>query len=311
MKFSMYPRAWESTVRELVDAGHEYIESPEDHLPEGIDFLVFNGSGEQCPEFPASLRYVQTCFAGLDGLLDAGKLTDSVRWANAKGLFAPTVAESTVGLILGLYHMHKVVTRAASWSVNERMDAETTWLYDNKTVAIIGAGGIGEELIRLLRPFGPRIIAVTSSGREVDSADESVRIDRATEEGVWARADIVVLLAPLTESTRGMVNAETLRKMKKEAILVNVGRGGLVVTDDLVDALRAGEIAGAALDVTDPEPLPDGHPLWEMEQVLITPHTANTRERMTVLMGGLAVKNAAAFERGETMPTEVDVARGY
>lgn len=108
-----------------------------------------------------------------------------------------------------------------------------------------------------------------------------------------------------------MIDTRALGLMKPEAVLVNVGRGGLVVTEDLVHALQQGTIAGAALDVTDPEPLPDGHPLWSMDNVLITPHVANTKDRMCALSGELFVANARAFEAGETMPTEVDVVAGY
>ena len=139
-------------------------------------------------------------------------------------------------------------------------------------VAIIGAGGIGTKLIEFLAPFNPGIIAVNRSGRPVAGGDETLPMAEA--DGVWERADVVVLLAPLTAATRGMVDEKVLNKMKQSAVLVNVGRGPLVVTDDLVAALDNGVIAGAALDVTDPEPLPADHPLWEQERCLITPHTA-------------------------------------
>jgi phosphoglycerate dehydrogenase-like enzyme len=99
--------------------------------------------------------------------------------------------------------------------------------------------------------------------------------------------------------------------MKPSAVLVNVARGPLVHTDDLVEALRSGQIGGAALDVTDPEPLPDGHPLWDLPQCLITPHTANTFTVIEQRMGGLVVANAAAFEAGERMPNEVNLETGY
>ncbi|MBZ8178332.1 hypothetical protein GSS88_11145 [Corynebacterium sp. 3HC-13] len=309
MRFSMYPQVWETTVAEIESAGHQYLPAEEGIIPDNIDFLVYNGGGKQFPELPESVRYVQTTYAGLDDLLKENKLTDKVRWANAKGLFASTVAESALGLILASYHKHKSIAMAATWSVQAEIDASTQWLYDHKTVAIIGAGGIGEELIKLLRPFQPHIIAVTNSGREVPGADESIAMDKASQ--VWDRADIVVLLVPLSDRTRGMVNVDVFRRMKKDALLVNVGRGGLVNTENLVRALEEGEIGGAALDVTDPEPLPDGHPLWKMDNVLITPHTANTKERTKVLVGDLAVRNAAAFEQGAAMPNEVDVAQGY
>ena len=99
--------------------------------------------------------------------------------------------------------------------------------------------------------------------------------------------------------------------MKPHAVVVNAGRGPLIVTDDLVDALRDGAIAGAGLDVTDPEPLPEGHPLWGMPNVVITPHTANTQQNVRASIGALAARNAELFATGERMSTEVDIKVGY
>ena len=108
-----------------------------------------------------------------------------------------------------------------------------------------------------------------------------------------------------------MINSRTLGLMKDTAVLVNVGRGPLVVTDDLVTALEEGQIRAAGLDVTDPEPLPDDHPLWGMDNVVITPHTANTFESMQRLMPDAVLANLDALDAGERMPTEVDPDRGY
>lgn len=305
MKFAMLPRVWDTTVKTLEDAGHTFVENLEE-----ADFLFFNGMGKHFPEeLPKNIKFVQNAFAGMDSLAESGKLTPDVRWANAAGLYGQTVAESTLGLILALYHQHVAITRAKTWKIRPEVDAGTCWLHNNKTVAIVGAGGIAEALIPMLRPFGVHIIAVNHSGREIESADETYPVSQVDE--VWGRADIAVLLMPLTKKTHHMINAEVFKKMKSDAIIVNVGRGPLVNTDDLVAALEAGEIAGAALDVTDPEPLPDGHPLWEMDNVLITPHTANTDERIRTLVGELAAKNAEAFMKDGSLITEVDPEAGY
>lgn len=305
MKFAMLPRVWETTVKTLEAAGHTFVENLED-----ADFLFFNGMGKHFPEeLPKNIKFVQNAFSGMDSLAESGKLTSDVRWANAAGLYGQTVAESTLGLILTQYHQHVAITRAKTWKVRPEIDAGTRWLHNDKTVAIVGAGGIAEVLIPMLRPFGVHIIAVNHSGREIESADETYPVAQVDE--VWGRADIVVLLMPLTKKTHHMVNADVFKKMKNDAIIVNVGRGPLVDTDDLVAALESGEIAGAALDVTDPEPLPDGHPLWEMDNVLITPHTANTDERIRTLVGELAAKNAESFMKDGSLITEVDPEAGY
>ncbi|KQB86936.1 D-isomer specific 2-hydroxyacid dehydrogenase family protein [Corynebacterium lowii] len=306
MRFAMLPTPWPEVVQGLEAAGHE-------HGPlDGAEFLVFHGGAEDFPELPASVKYVQMAFAGLDGLREAGLLSGDVRWANAAGLYADSVAEGTLGLMLGAAHMYKLVTARASWDVAETMQHESSFLYEDKTVMIVGAGGIGRRLIELLDPFGCHVIAVNRSGREVPGAQETYPIARLQEEpALWGRADFVVLLAPLTEETHDLVNAEVLEQMKPSAFLINAGRGPLVDTDALVSALRAKQIAGAGLDVTDPEPLPDNHPLWELDNCLITPHTTNTVPIMRRSLPALAVRNAALYEAGERMETECDPVAGY
>lgn len=304
MKFVMYPHLWESTTAVIEGGGHERVEDIKD-----ADFIFFNGSAPEFPDLPENIKFVQASMAGIDALVKRGVVNEKARWANAAGLYADTVAESTIGLILAQMHMHATTRLAKSWSVRSEVENNKAWLHDNKTVAILGAGGIGVRLLEMLKPFNVKTIAVNNSGRPVEGADETFAMDKA--EHVWAEADVFVLILPLTDATYQIVNAETLGKMKPSAVVVNVGRGPLINTDDLVDALNNGTIAGAALDVTDPEPLPDSHPLWEMDNVVITPHTANTNERIRALTGELTLRNIELFEADEQMATEVDVVAGY
>ncbi len=306
MRFTMLPRPWEAVVEALTGAGHEHTDL------DRAECLVFNGGPEDFPDLPLTVRYVQTAMAGVDGLREAGLLSPRVRWANAAGLYADSVAEGTLGLMLGAAHMYKLVTARASWSAAKKMQYESQFLYAGKTVMIVGAGGIGARLIEMLEPFGCRVIAVNRSGRPVPGAHETLPIDDLrADPSQWGRADFVVLLAPLTEQTHGMIDAAVLERMKPTAFLVNAGRGGLVVTDELVDALRKGNIAGAGLDVMEPEPLPDDHPLWGLDNCLITPHTTNTIPIMKERLGALAVRNAERYEAGERMETEFDPEAGY
>ena len=306
MRFAFQPQQWPDAIAEIEAAGHTYVEDVHD-----ADFLVFNGGPGKFPDpLPENIRYVQATFAGIDALVDAGLIRPGgVRWACASGLYDDTVAESTIAILLAQMHQHKMITLAGSWSVRREVDRRKQWLFDGKTVAIIGAGRIAVKLIEMLRVFGVRIIAVTRSGREVAGADESraiVEVDK-----VWPVADVVVVLAPLTPETRHMLNRDVYAQMKSTAVLVNVARGPLVHTEDLVEALREGVIGGAALDVTDPEPLPDDHPLWGIDTCMITPHTANTYTIIQERTGRLVGDNAAAFEAGERMPNEVDLEAGY
>lgn len=304
MKFAMVPQAWEQTITELAEAGHEHVSD----LVEA-DFLVYTG-GQLPRPLPANIKWIQFVFAGVDRLIDAGVMENSgVRWANAAGVYGKPVAEIAMSLLLAQLHQHKVATLAGSFDVRWDMDARQGWLFQDKTVAIIGAGGIAQELIPMLRPFGVKVTAVNRSGNEVEGADETFPITEADH--VWGEADAFVLLMPLTEDTRGMVNRDIFTKMKSSAVVVNVGRGPLIDHDDLVEALRQGQIAGAAMDVTDPEPLPENHPLWGLDNCLITPHIAATGRIAQQMVAPQIIANAAAFEAGERMPTEVDVAAGY
>ncbi|AZA08680.1 D-isomer specific 2-hydroxyacid dehydrogenase family protein [Corynebacterium pseudopelargi] len=302
MKFAMMPQRWDMPAQALIDAGHEEVELDQ------ADFLVFNGT-EDFPELPENIQYVQVAFAGMDALRKQGVLDARVRWANAAGLYADTVAESTLAMLLAVGHKYPAIINAKSWGIRPLPDQHTNWLYDDKTLAIIGAGGIAGRLLEFVSGFPLHTIAVNTSGKPVEGADETFSIEQV--EQVWPRADYVVLLAPLTEATEHMVNASVFAQLPNHAVLINVGRGGLVCTEDLVAALEQGQIGGAALDVTEPEPLPDGHPLWQMDNVLITPHVANTSERMQHLLGPLFVENARRFAQGETMLTEVEPAKGY
>ncbi|MCQ4623194.1 D-isomer specific 2-hydroxyacid dehydrogenase family protein [Corynebacterium sp. CCUG 70398] len=304
MKFAMLPKPWPRAVAELEAAGHEHVD-----IGSAPDVLVYHGGADGFPEqLPESVQFVQFAWAGVDALDEAGVMRNSgVRWANAAGLYDDTVAETTLALILGILHQFPRVK--SDGSTTRDIAYETRYLIEDMTVAVIGAGGIGKKLIEFLCPFRPHVVAVNRSGRPVDGADETIAMADAGD--VWGRADVVVLLAPLTKDTRGMVDADVLAQMKDTAVLVNVGRGPLVVTDDLVEALQNGRIGGAALDVTDPEPLPADHPLWELDNCLITPHVANIPRVGKERIGGLTLSNWEALERGDEMPTEVDVEAGY
>lgn len=304
MKFAILPSPWSVTVDELEGHGHQHVD-----IEDNPDVLIYHGGAEDFPEaLPDSVQFVQFAWAGIDALDSAGILARTgTRWANAAGLYDDTVAESTLALILAGLHQFARVT--PDGSTKAAIESESRYLVEGMTVAIIGAGGIGKKLIQFLAPFNAEIIAVNRSGRPVDGADETLPMAEA--DGVWGRADVVVLLAPLTAETRGMVDSKVLAAMKDTAVLVNVGRGPLVVTDNLVAALSDGTIAGAALDVTDPEPLPADHPLWEQDRCLITPHTASTPRFGRQRIAGLTLKNWEALQCGKEMPTEVDVEQGY
>lgn len=276
-----------------------------DDLADADAFISINVRPDAFPELPASVKWVQLCQAGIEQYLDAGVVTTGPdgdrRWSNASGVYGRQVAESAVGLLLSVLHMHVRIARARSWSVSREVDAGTRWLAGS-TVAIVGAGGIGRHLIDMLTPFGVDFLAVNHSGRPVEGARETVTFDRLAE--VLPKADHVILSVPLTDETRGMINVQTLDLFREGATLVNVARGPVVVTADLEDALRSGRLSGAGLDVTDPEPLPDSSDLWQMDNVTVTTHSANTVSSMDRQLAGPTAENYRRFVRGERMLTE-------
>jgi phosphoglycerate dehydrogenase-like enzyme len=247
-------------------------------------------------ELSDRVRWVQLPSAGVERWLD---LIDRERqWTSASGAFGRPVAEHALALMLaGVRRLHEFA-RTTTWT------RPTVGELASATVGIIGTGSIGRALIGMLEPFGVEVLAVTRRGR-----DGTIPIDRVAE--VWPRADFVVIAAPSTADTRHLVGADELAAMRETAWLVNVARGSLVDTDALVAALAAGAIGGAALDVTDPEPLPDGHPLWTEPRALITPHVANPDGTLMRDLAGLVRENVERLAAGEPLRSPIDLDAGY
>ncbi|MEY8578884.1 D-isomer specific 2-hydroxyacid dehydrogenase family protein [Corynebacteriaceae bacterium 6-324] len=304
-------REWAQMKSDIDAAGHQQVDS----IDQAQVYINTSPKPEEVPAIPANIEFVQHCFTGVNQMIDAGIITENtIPWCNAAGAFAKPVAESALGLLLSQAHHHKRFALEATWDGAREIDESQAWLYSPnghapKRVAIFGAGGIGQELISMLKPFGVHITAVNRSGRAVEGADETHSLADATS--VWSEADFIVLIMPLTEETNGLVDAAKFKAMKSSAILVNVGRGKLVNTDDLVEALRTGEIAGAGLEVMDPEPLPDGHPLWELKNCTMTPHMGASWQVADLHLGDIFNANARAWEEGRPLPTRVDPKAGY
>ncbi|WP_406692043.1 D-isomer specific 2-hydroxyacid dehydrogenase family protein [Saccharopolyspora sp. ID03-671] len=262
-------------------------------------------------EFPAalpdSIRWVQLPSAGVEQWLDAGIIDDARTWTAAIGAYAAPVAEHALLLLLaGLRRMPDCV-RATTWSKSELMPQVGT--LGGAAVAIIGCGSIGRALIPPLRALGAEVVAVTRSGRDVPGAARTLAAADSGE--VWSQADHVVIAAPATSDTRHLVGRDQLSRMRPGAWLVNVARGSVVDTDALVGALDEGRIGGAALDVTDPEPLPDDHPLWTHPRAIVTPHIANPAVTLRRGFHERLAHNIAQHLAGRQPAGTVDLVRGY
>jgi phosphoglycerate dehydrogenase-like enzyme len=230
-------------------------------------------------------------------------IDDRRAWSSAVGAYSQSVAEHALALILaGRRRLHECA-RAERW----RPELHGPPLA-GATVTVVGAGGIGTALIRMLAPLDARAIAVTRDGRGVAGAP-GLAPARLAE--AWPMSDVVVLAAPATAATRHLMGEPELRALPDHAWLVNVARGALVDHAALARALEAGWIAGAALDVTEPEPLPADHPLWGLPNVLITPHAANPPEALRPALAGRVAENVARFARGAELLGLIDRDRGY
>jgi len=248
-----------------------------------------------------NLEWIQLPYAGIETFSE--NLAAGYLWTCGKGVYADPVAEHVIALTLaGFRHLHTSIP-AMTWPAQEGRNLL------GAHVVIVGAGGITESLLRLLEPWNTTVTVVRRREVPVPGATRTVAF--AEMHAAIAEADVVVIAAALTDRTRGMVNAEFLDAMPSSAWLVNVARGGHVVTVDLVDALRSGSIAGAALDVTDPEPLPDGHPLFTLFNCIITPHVGNTPEMGLPLITERVRRNVENWIAGEPLIGAVDLEAGY
>jgi phosphoglycerate dehydrogenase-like enzyme len=248
-------------------------------------------------------RWVQLPFAGVERVAEAGLLDDERIWTCAKGAYAEPVAEHALALALaGLRHLPTRVV-ARSWGI-----PAGTSLYD-QPVTIVGGGGIATSLLEQLAPFRVEATVVRRRADPVPGAARTLSVDRLHE--ALDGALVVVLALALTPDTERIIGAAELEAMSTSAWLVNVARGRHVDTDALTAALSSGVIAGAALDVTDPEPLPDGHPLWDLENCIVTPHTADTIEMVIPLLADRIRTNVRRLVAGEPLVGLVDASAGY
>lgn len=248
-----------------------------------------------------AIRWVQLPWAGIEPYVPL--LDREHTWTCAKGVYADPVAEHALAMLLaGFRNLHAYA-------------GETTWTEQKgrnligADVTIFGGGGIGEALVELLAPFRCRITVVRRTPVPMPGVDRVVGPEDHLD--ALRGADAVVLALPLLPSTVGVIGPAELEAMASHAWLINVARGAHVQTDALVDALRSGSIGGAGLDVTDPEPLPDGHPLWSLPNVIITPHTGNTKEMARPLLGARITDNVRRYVEGRPFVGLVDIDHGY
>lgn len=245
------------------------------------------------------LRVFACAYAGtghlpLDALADHG-----VRVTNAVGVHRPNASEHAIGSILTFSRRLHEAARSDRWQ------PVTPGELAGSTVTIVGLGAIGEGIAERLEPFGVTTIGVRRTPESGGPTDEVFGPNRLHD--ALARSEYIVLCCPLTDETRGLIGAEELSTLSAEAVLVNVARGEVIETDALVESLRRGRIGGAALDVTDPEPLPDDHPLWDLDEVLITPHSAGATPNYYDRLADIVADNVERLESGRPLRNQTRI----
>lgn len=257
-----------------------------------------------------TLRWLQVVNAGVERLVEAGMLGRGFVVTNVSGLAAAGIAEWVLGAMVVLTKgMHQAVRDQAE---HRWLRGRFTGLLDGKTVGIVGMGAIGRAVAKRARAFDMRVVAcrrTVAAGTSDPDCDAMHPFDAL--EAVLGESDYVVLCVPLTKETVHLIDEARLAQMKPTAFLVNIARGQCVDQRALVAALQAGTIAGAALDVTDPEPLPPDDPLWDLPNVLITPHNSGAIEGYFGRALDYFAANLERWVQGEPLANVVDEQLGY
>jgi phosphoglycerate dehydrogenase-like enzyme len=253
------------------------------------------------------LRWIQSSSSGVGDWIRRLKLAEtSIVVTNAAGMHARPLAEYVVFAML--YFARRWPRMAAEQRAHhwERCAIDTL---EGKTLGLIGLGHVGQMVARLARPFGVRVIGIRRNSAAVDGVDEVYPATELTQ--VLRQSDYLVLSVPSTAETVGMLGGAQLAMLKPDAVLINIARGALVDETALIAALRDGRLGGAALDVVSREPLSSDSPLWDMPNVLVTPHSMSTARTENEWLTDLFCDNLRRYLKGEPLRNQVDKIRGY
>ncbi|HTB56709.1 MAG TPA: D-2-hydroxyacid dehydrogenase [Polyangia bacterium] len=284
-------------------------------LPEAHVVVVGDLTDDQLAQ-AHQLRWLSSVAAGLDEVVTPAVLARGVAVTSASGVHGPNIAEHLMAMILmftrGMPKLFRAQIRRR-WERDSKSRSDGPGELTGKTLLIVGLGRIGEALAVRARPFGVRVVAVKhdlsrrhDAGVGVDELLPMGALDEAL-----GRADHVCLTVPLTPATHHLMDARRLARMRPGAFLYNISRGAVIDEAALVEALRAGKLAGAGLDVFEEEPLPATSPLWELENVILTPHVAGTTPLYYQRTAALFADNLERFLAGRPLANQFDRARGY
>ena len=257
-----------------------------------------------------ALEWLQTNSAGVEAYIQPGVLAGDTLLTNATGAYGLAIAEHMLGMLLELFkklELYRDAQKSGAWQSQGAVKA----VYGS-TVLVLGMGDIGGEFAARCPALGAKVFGVRRSPRPCPEYADEVHLLEDLD-SLLPQADVVAITLPGTDATRGLMSRERLAKMKEGAVLLNVGRGFIVDTEALCDALERGHLSGAGVDVTDPEPLPPTHRLWNIPTAVVTPHISGfyhlreTHERIV----GIFLENLRHFQAGEPLRNLVDFATGY
>ena len=255
-----------------------------------------------------SAKWLHSFSAGVDRIMTPAVAQSDIILSNSRGVHATPIAEHIMAFMLN-FSRGFVRSFPNQQKHIWQKDRTLTEIRDSR-VLIVGLGEIGSEAARLAHAFGAHVHALVRTARSGPEYIEKMgTLENLDHE--LAEADFVVITLPHTDETHHLFNKEKFAKMKSSAVLINIGRGGIVHESELIEALRNHVIAGAGLDVTETEPLPANSPLWDMENVMITPHHSGLSHKYMDRAIDLLAKNMSAYLAGDTLPTEVDKKLGY
>jgi len=286
----------------ITDAGGSVVDSAE------ANTVIWLRSAEpkalqQLLQDNAGVRWAQLPSAGIESFVTPELLAGEVTFTCAKGAYAEEVAEHALMLTMGVLRDVGRQVRAAEW-----LEVEPSTLH-RKRVTVLGGGGITTEYLRLIEPFACVTRVLRKSQEPVLGASQTLHTSQLPD--VLPETDVLVLALALTPESRGIIGSKELALLPEHAVVVNVARGAHIDSEALVDALQSSSIAGAGLDVTDPEPLPTGHPLWEMPNVLVTSHCADSYVGCTEALAKRVGDNVALRLQDEQLIGIVDPASSY
>jgi len=315
MKILVHARLEEELRQMICDAAGEntvvFPSSEEELIKEGADAEIFYGF---CHEgifgHLPNLKWIQSSSAGMDKHLYSELKESDVILTNAAGLYGTHVADQGFALLLGLTRGIKHFTRSQDQRIWGGRGKSPMIEIVGFTIGIVGMGGIGQHMARRAKGFEMYVLSVDAYRTDKpDIVDELMPIDQLPD--LMSRSDVVMIACPLTDETRHLINAENLALMKPTAYFINVARGPIVDQSALIEVLKAGKIAGAGLDVTEVEPLDKDSPLWEMDNVILTPHAAGGSQHRPRRTIEFFCDNIKRYMKGEPLNNVVRKDLGF